>query len=136
MRGQPGDGRALAAALEQVRRRREQAFTSPLARAEPVPGKRAVERGPVAWCDLDRAMGEPEWPTWLRSALVVSSGRGLHAYWRLDGEVSAAMVESINRRIAGRFGGDLACTDRGRIMRLPGASTASAALGARSVART
>jgi CHC2-type zinc finger protein len=30
------------------------------------------------------------------------------------------VVESVNRRIAGRFGGDLACTDRGRIMRLPG----------------
>lgn len=115
-----GDGRALAAALGQARRRRGEAFTSPLARPEPIPGKQAVERGPVAWCDLDQAAGEPDWPEWLRPALVVASGRGLHAYWRLDGEVSAAMVESINRRLAGRFGGDLACTDRGRIMRLPG----------------
>ena len=115
-----GDGRALATALAQARRRREEAFTSPLARPEPLPGKQAVECGPVAWCDLDGTALEPVWPTWLRPALVVSSGRGLHAYWRLDGEVSAAMIESINRRLAGRFGGDLACTDRGRIMRLPG----------------
>jgi CHC2-type zinc finger protein/DNA primase RepB-like protein len=115
-----GDGRALAEGLARARRRREEAFTSPLARPAPVPGKKAVERGSVAWCDVDQSAVEPDWPAWLRPSLVVSSGRGLHAYWRLERELPAAGVESINRRLAARFGGDLACTDRGRIMRLPG----------------
>ena len=115
-----GDDRALAEALAHARRRREEAFTSPLARPAPVPGKKAVERGRVAWCDLDQSGFEPDWPAWLRPCIVVSSGRGLHAYWQLEREVQAAAIESINRRLAARFDGDLACTDRGRIMRLPG----------------
>ena len=115
-----GDARALAAGLRHARRRREEVFTSPLARAVPVAGKKAVASGQVAWCDFDQAGGEPDWPGRLRPSLLVCSGHGLHAYWRLDGEVSAAVIESINRRLAGRFGGDLGCTDRGRIMRLPG----------------
>ena len=117
---QAGDGRALAAGLAQARRRREEAFTSPLARSEPVPGKKLVASGPVAWVDLDRATAEPVWPAGLRPALVVSSGRGIHAYWRLDRELPAAEIESVNRRLVARLDGDLACTDRGRIMRLPG----------------
>ena len=116
----PGDARALAAGLAAARRRREEAFTSPLARPGAVPGKRAVERGRVAWCDLDESGEEPAWPASLRPALLVGSGHGLHAYWRLDSELEAAELESLNRRLAARFGGDLACTDRGRIMRLPG----------------
>ena len=115
-----GDGRALAEGLARARRRREEAFTSPLARPAPVPGKKAVERGRVAWVDLDSARDEPAWPAALRPSLVVSSGRGLHAYWRLDRVLGAVGVESLNRRLATRFDGDLACTDRGRIMRLPG----------------
>ena len=115
-----GDGRALAEGLARARRRREEAFTSPLARPEPVPGKKAVEGGCIAWVDIDSATAEPVWPLWLRPTLVVCSGRGIHAYWRLDTEVDGAAVESLNRRLAAHLGGDLACTDRGRIMRLPG----------------
>lgn len=115
-----GDARALAAGLARVRRRREEAFTSPLARPEPVPGKKAVEGGRVAWVDLDTTGTEPGWPCWMRPGLVVASGAGLHAYWRLDRELSAGDIESLNRRLAHHLGGDLACTDRGRIMRLPG----------------
>ena len=56
----------------------------------------------------------------LSPQLVVASGGGVHAYWRLDRELPAAEVESLNRRLAHRLGGDMSCTDRGRIMRMPG----------------
>ena len=52
-----GDARALALGLAQARRRREEAFTSPLARPEAVPGKKAIKGGRVAWCDLDQGDG-------------------------------------------------------------------------------
>jgi hypothetical protein len=42
-----------------------------------------------------------------------------HCYWRLDREQEPAEIESLNRRLCHLIGGDPACTDRGRIMRLP-----------------
>lgn len=50
--------------------------------------------------------------------LIVSSGNGLHLYWRLT-EPTPKNVSNINRALAEAIGGDLRATDRARILRLP-----------------
>ncbi|MDQ3719788.1 MAG: RepB family DNA primase [Actinomycetota bacterium] len=97
----------------------------PAAREEPEAGKRAVRGGSVLWVDLDSA--EPDLAAEsgaLRPPLWLHSGAGHHLYWRLDDDAEAPEVESLNRRLCHRLGGDMACTERGRIMRLPGTFTA------------
>lgn len=105
-----------------ARARGEEAFATPLARSAPVPGKKAALPGRVLWVDVDDVRDglEPEWIETLRPHLWVASGGGLHAYWRLDRELPVEEIESCNRRLAAQVKGDLSCTDRGRIMRLPG----------------
>ena len=79
----------------------------------------------VLWCDLDyKDVPEPE--AWRRidafpvpPAIVVSSGRGLHLYWRLQEPESPPYLAGICRRIAFALGGDR-CYDPARILRLPG----------------
>ena len=117
-----GDGRALAELARRHAATGHELFASVLPRTRPEPGKQAVERGCVVWVDLDDVdAGEGLARVGaLRPHLALASGRGLHGYWRLVEEIDAAAVESLNRRLAHRLGGDMSCTDRGRIMRLPG----------------
>ena len=51
--------------------------------------------------------------------LIIDSGGGLQAFWRLSGPASLAEVESVNRSLAERLGGDH-CHNIDRLMRLPG----------------
>jgi hypothetical protein len=51
--------------------------------------------------------------------LIIDSGGGLQAFWRLDGPASIAVVEAVNRGLAERLGGD-SCQNIDRLMRLPG----------------
>ena len=51
--------------------------------------------------------------------LIIDSGGGLQAFWRLDGPASVDEVESVNRSLAERLGGDK-CHNIDRLMRLPG----------------
>ena len=75
----------------------------------------------VVWIDVDdpselgrlRAFAH-------RPALVVASGRGLHAYWRLDRDLEGEAIDAANRRLAAHLSGDPQAADRGRAMRLPG----------------
>jgi hypothetical protein len=73
------------------------------------------------WVDLDgasaAALREIER---LRPHLWVASGAGQHLYWRLADELEPGAVEELNRRLCHRLGGDPACCEYGRIMRLPG----------------
>lgn len=52
-------------------------------------------------------------------SLIIDSGGGLQAFWRLAGPAYAADVESVNRGLAERLGGDN-CHNIDRLMRLPG----------------
>lgn len=52
--------------------------------------------------------------------LIIDSGGGLQAFWRLSGPASLADVESVNRSIAERFRGGDACHSIDHLMRLPG----------------
>ena len=51
--------------------------------------------------------------------LIIDSGGGLQAFWRLDGPASVDEAESVNRSLAERLGGDN-CHNIDRLMRLPG----------------
>ena len=87
----------------------------------PCPARRPSSGDRVAWVDLDRRADEPDWPA-VAAARRSSSPRAAACTptGASTAQLGAAGVESLNRRLAARFDGDLACTDRGRIMRLPG----------------
>jgi hypothetical protein len=56
----------------------------------------------------------------LEPAVVVASGRGVHAYWTLDEPTSdAALVRRVNQGLRDRFNGDNAI-DPARVLRLAG----------------
>ena len=86
-----GDGRALAEGLgaRQAAQRGGVHEPARAARARARQEGRRAGTGGVGRPRRRRA-DEPDWPAALRPSLVVSSGRGLHAYWRLDRELAAA----------------------------------------------
>jgi len=55
----------------------------------------------------------------LRPTLVVESGGGLHAYWKLGQAMPAADAKPILRRLATHFGADMASAESARVLRLP-----------------
>lgn len=117
-----GDLDALAALVRRHAKPGEEVFASPLTRARPVAGKRAVEAGWVAWVDVDGGASAlaPLRAFRPRPQLVVSSGRGAHAYWRLAEPLAGDAIDAANRRLARHLGADLQSSDRGRVMRVPG----------------
>lgn len=80
----------------------------------------AVEVGHLVWVDLDDAeavQAADAFP--IPPSMKLSSGNGEHRYWVLDSPTPAAEIVEANRRLANHLGGDLAATDRARIMRAP-----------------
>jgi RepB DNA-primase from phage plasmid len=118
---QAGDAHALCRLAGIARGRGEEVFATPLPRERAEPGKRAVGPGSVVWVDLDGASADGlREIERLKPHLWVASGAGQHLYWRLNGELEPTAVEELNRRLCHRLGGDPACCEYGRIMRLPG----------------
>lgn len=93
-----------------------------------------IARLPAAWGDFDVAgEDEPDKPhaslhTLLQAlratvpspAVLVGSGRGVHAYWPLPTPTHELdRIEALNRSIRARLGGDNA-VDRARVLRLAG----------------
>jgi hypothetical protein len=116
-----GDAYALCRLAGMARGRGEEVFCTPLPRESAEPGKRAVVAGSVVWVDLDGADGNGLREIGrLKPHLWVASGAGQHLYWRLADELPPAEVEELNRRLCHRLGGDPACCEYGRIMRMPG----------------
>ena len=52
--------------------------------------------------------------------IVVDSGNGIQALWRLDRPATVEQIEAVNRALADRLGGDKATWNADRILRLPG----------------
>jgi hypothetical protein len=116
-----GDAYAVCRLAGMARGRGEEVFATPLPRERAEPGKRAVVAGSVVWVDLDGADGNGLREIGrLKPHLWVASGAGQHLYWRLADELPPVEVEELNRRLCHRLGGDPACCEYGRIMRLPG----------------
>lgn len=53
-------------------------------------------------------------------SIVVDSGGGIQALWRLSDTISAAEVEGINRALVEHFAGDDHCCNVDRVLRVPG----------------
>ena len=85
--------------------------------------KDAVQAAWAAWVDLDTPEAATRLEDFeLQPAIVVSSGSNghRHAYWPLAKPAKPEAIERVNRALAERLGGDPACSDVGRVMRLPG----------------
>ena len=80
--------------------------------------KESFARSSAAWIDLD----QPDLPQiLLPPSIIVSSGRGLHAYWLFDAPVEdPKRLELINQGLANSTGADKGCSDCVHILRVPG----------------
>ena len=56
----------------------------------------------------------------LKPSAIVESGRGYHAYWFIEGEITPQRWTHIQTKLAEYFGSDGAVNDPARLMRLPG----------------
>ncbi|MCP9491554.1 MAG: RepB family DNA primase [Solirubrobacteraceae bacterium MAG38_C4-C5] len=118
-----GDIAALVALVARHRDGGEEVFATPLARREARSGKAGgVLDARCCWVDIDDRQGLQRLRAFARRPhLVVYSGSGgAHAYWRLAEALDGEALEAANRILAHHLGGDPACTDRARIMRIAG----------------
>lgn len=93
------------------------------------PGKVDIVAARFTHVDIDPPKGGGEFDKLLVQAelvslpvpptLIIDSGGGLQAFWRLAGPASSDDVESVNRSLSNRFGGDN-CHSIDHLMRLPG----------------
>jgi hypothetical protein len=92
--------------------------------------KQGIIQIPALWVDLDvDPLSDKDKPLsaffefLLEPSFVVLSGGGIHAYWILKESAhreDLLMVESLLKRLAFHFGGDMGATDASRILRVPG----------------
>jgi hypothetical protein len=80
----------------------------------------------TVWADLDGKTLKECLTLKPRPTIIVESGGGCHAYWQFnkpllirDGNGRANEIESINRGLCQRFGGDATTVDISRILRVP-----------------
>ena len=93
--------------------------------------KEGIVEIPSLWCEVDtEGLGEEakneirqryqDFP--LKPSFLLNSGGGFHIYWKLKTPATKEeirQIESLLKRIALYFGGDLSLTDASRILRLP-----------------
>jgi hypothetical protein len=79
----------------------------------------AVQHSHVLWVDLDDPVAAAESLPGFDPPphLLIRSGSGVHAYWRLTKPLDALFVRRANLRLAVRLGGDTNACDPARIMR-------------------
>ena len=109
------------------RRKNNGFFFGVLRRKEPGNGKKeAMLPGSVVWVDIDNKEtgGQQEslrqlnlFP--LPPSILVYSGGGLHAYWRLLEPEEPRSIETINRKLIATCGGDKSAFNCNRILRFP-----------------
>ena len=76
------------------------------------------------WVDFDHTEKLPDFGK-IHPDIVVNSGTGFHVYWTLENPIFVRTgrwkdIESTNRGLAKKFGGDLMSIDIARILRVPG----------------
>jgi hypothetical protein len=85
--------------------------------------KAAVAGARVLWAEFDTPTGHQALAAFSPPpTITVTSGTPghLHAYWALNQQASAELVEDANRRLAHALGADPVCFDASRILRPPG----------------
>jgi hypothetical protein len=86
-------------------------------------GRDACERSHLVFVEIDRADGTQCLARYrCPPTVIVASGGSpghAHAYWQLDEPIGLDDLETANRRLAVRLGGDLASVDAVRILRPP-----------------
>jgi hypothetical protein len=86
-------------------------------------GRDACERSHLAFVEIDRPDGADRLARYrCPPTMIIASGGSpghAHAYWQLHQPADLDELESANRRLAIRLGGDLACVDAARILRAP-----------------
>ncbi len=89
--------------------------------------KEGVYEMPSCWVDIDHTpVNEAlkklrDFP--LEPTATVSSGHGIHAYWRFKEPLTYTDIkrlEYLNKQLCAWFGGDTSATDASRILRIPG----------------
>jgi hypothetical protein len=118
-----GDGAAFLARVRALGEgARREVFFTPATLAAAAPGNASVRESAVVWVDID----DPARLATLRAfphrphAVIASGSGGAHAYWQLSSPLQGEACDAANRKLAGALGADLASTNRGRIMRVPG----------------
>ena len=84
-------------------------------------GRRAqdIKRVRALFVDIDTPQDVPQWH--LDPACVVeSSPRKYHAYWVVADEMPLDAFKTAQERLARLYGGDTACKDLSRVLRVPG----------------
>ena len=86
-------------------------------------GRDACEHSHLAFVEIDRPDGADRLARYrCPPTMIIASGGSpghAHAYWQLHQPADLDELETANRRLAIRLGGDLACVDAARILRPP-----------------
>jgi hypothetical protein len=86
-------------------------------------GRDACEHSHLAFVEIDRADGAQRLARYrCPPTMIIASGGSpghAHAYWQLHEPIGLDELETANRRLAIRLGGDLASVDAARILRPP-----------------
>jgi hypothetical protein len=111
---------AAAAAITTLARSRD-VYVGCVPRTRRAGGKNALAPSWTLWADCDTATSIAALEDFApQPAIVVSSGRGLHAYWPLIKPLPPAPLERANRRLAQRLGAcQSAVTNAAAILRPP-----------------
>jgi hypothetical protein len=92
-------------------------------RAEQDGSKQAIAQAWAIWVDCDDAAAAERLRNFSPApTMIVRSGSddGVHGWWALREALRPPYIERALRRIAHHLGGDMACSDAGRIMRAVG----------------
>lgn len=92
-----------------------------------------VNISPILWidCDIKGTSGEEVaalqeqkiqelMGSRIKPNFIISSGNGIHAYWKLDEVIDVKLACALCKRLAVEFSSDKAVAEPSRIMRLPG----------------
>jgi hypothetical protein len=114
---------AAAAAITALARSRD-VYVGCVPRSRRAGGKKALARSWTLWADCDTPTSIAALEDFApQPAIIVRSGRGLHAYWPLTEPLAPAEVERANRRLAHKLGAcQSAVTNAAAILRPPTSS--------------
>jgi RepB DNA-primase from phage plasmid/CHC2 zinc finger len=85
--------------------------------------KQAVGHSRLIWCEIDAPDAAKRLATApVAPVLTVESGSPghMHAYWLVNQPLEVELLERANSALVTQLGGDPACTDASRILRIPG----------------